>query len=319
MKYKSSFHAILVTVRPLMKGTRNLGQFTADLIDMGLVPFDGDNGEKTALDIRSRATWKGYTTEAYQLPESLASEQAGRWDQYRFATNASQVYEESAFNDLAYRLRDLGQTIQQMDLGQVPLLEQEQPLAAEAECIARHISGELETQLQALSSSLAGHNAIIAMQVEREQHLERKQTIEDELQERKNRTFPKDNFNPLDEYPKTFWPQIGANVLDVLGACAFPDSKTPGSRANYSMLSLTAKPKRKRDSATGRSSTPPSCSLYGNTSPPRTPHTTPACSSSTPRYWGPTICNSAPSCKKPAKPSRLLSMTTAPSQKTAGK
>ncbi len=112
-----------------------------------------------------------------------------------------------------------------MDLEQAPLQEQEQDFAAEAERIARRISGELEPQLQALSTSLASHNAIIAMQAEREQHLERKQAIEDELEERKNRTFPKGNFNPLDEYPKTFWSQMGTNLLDVLGACVFPRLK----------------------------------------------------------------------------------------------
>ena len=51
----------------------------------------------------------------------------------------------------------------------------------------------------------------------------------------------------------------------------------PDSRVNCSMLSSTAKPKRRKGRATGRSSTPLSCSPSGNTSPPRTPHTTPAC------------------------------------------
>ena len=128
-------------------------------------------------------------------------------------------------HDLAARLNDLRQTIHQMDVEQAPLQEQEQDFAAEAEHIARRISGELEPQLQALSTSLASHNAIIAMQAEREQHLERKQAIENELEERKNRTFPKGNFNPLDEYPKTFWSQMGTNLLDVLGACVFPRLK----------------------------------------------------------------------------------------------
>ena len=46
MDYKSSFHAVLATVRPLMKGTRNLGEFTAGLIDMGLVPRGTVYGEE---------------------------------------------------------------------------------------------------------------------------------------------------------------------------------------------------------------------------------------------------------------------------------
>ena len=83
MDYKSSFHAVLATVRPLMKGTRNLGEFTAGLIDMGLVPRGTVDGEKTALEMRKSATWKGYANGSDQLPTVLASELAGRWDQFR--------------------------------------------------------------------------------------------------------------------------------------------------------------------------------------------------------------------------------------------
>ena len=109
--YKSSFHAVLATVRPLMKGTRNLGEFTAGLIDMGLVPRGTVDGEKTALEMRKSATWKGYANGSDQLPTVLASELAGRWDQFRFASNVSQAYEESALNDLADRLHDLDESI----------------------------------------------------------------------------------------------------------------------------------------------------------------------------------------------------------------
>ena len=111
MDYKSSFHAVLATVRPLMKGTRNLGEFTAGLIDMGLVPRGTVYGEKTALEMRKSATWKGYANGSDQLPTVLASELAGRWDQFRFASNVSQAYEESALNDLADRLHDLDESI----------------------------------------------------------------------------------------------------------------------------------------------------------------------------------------------------------------
>lgn len=111
MDYKSSFHAVLATVRPLMKGTRNLGEFTAGLIDMGLVPRGTVDGEKTALEMRKSATWKGYANGSDQLPTVLASELAGRWDQFRFASNVSQAYEESALNDLADRLHDLDESI----------------------------------------------------------------------------------------------------------------------------------------------------------------------------------------------------------------
>ena len=108
---RSSADAVLATVRPLMKGTRNLGEFTAGLIDMGLVPRGTVYGEKTALEMRKSATWKGYANGSDQLPTVLASELAGRWDQFRFASNVSQAYEESALNDLADRLHDLDESI----------------------------------------------------------------------------------------------------------------------------------------------------------------------------------------------------------------
>ncbi|MGV0335198.1 hypothetical protein [Corynebacterium kroppenstedtii] len=108
---RSSADAVLATVRPLMKGTRNLGEFTAGLIDMGLVPRGTVDGEKTALEMRKSATWKGYANGSAQLPTVLTSELAGRWDQFRFASNVSQAYEESAPNDLANRLHDLDESI----------------------------------------------------------------------------------------------------------------------------------------------------------------------------------------------------------------
>ena len=61
--------------------------------------------------MRKSATWKGYANGSDQLPTVLASELAGRWDQFRFASNVSQAYEESALNDLADRLHDLDESI----------------------------------------------------------------------------------------------------------------------------------------------------------------------------------------------------------------
>ena len=227
-------------------------------------------------------------------------------------------------HDLAARLNDLRQTIHQMDLEQAPLQEQEQDLAAEAERIARRISGELEPQLQALSTSLASHNAIIAMQAEREQHLERKQAIEDENKPSKTNLknariahSPRATSIRSTNTRKRSGRRWAPTCSTSLEPARSPDSKMPDSRVNCSMLSSTAKPKRRKGRATGRSSTPLSCSPSGNTSPPRTPHTTPACSSSTPHYWGSTIHSSTPSFKKPVKPSPLPSTTTSPSNKTA--
>lgn len=220
-------------------------------------------------------------------------------------------------HDLAARLNDLRQTIHQMDLERAPLQEQEQDLAAEAERIARRVSGELEPQLQALSTSLASHNAIIAMQAQREQHLERKQAIEEELEERKTRTSPRATSVRSTNTRKRSGCRWAPTCSTSLEPARSPDSKMPVSRVNCSMLSSTAKRKRKKGRVTGRSSAPLSCSPSGNTSPPRTPRTTPACSSLTPRYCGSTIHSSIPSFKKPVKPSRLPCTPTQPSNKMA--
>lgn len=161
------------------------------------------------------------------------------------------------------------------------------------------------------------NNAIIAVQAEREQHLERKQAIKDKLEERKNRTLPKGNFNPLDEYPKTFWPRMGTNLLDILGPARSPDSKMPDSRVNCSMMSSTAKPKRRKGRATGgcqhrcHARSPGIPHLRGHHTQPWPVH------HRHPHYCGSTIHSSTTSFKKPAKPSPLPSTITLPSNKTA--
>lgn len=107
MAYKSDFHTAVKTVRPLMKGTGNMGDFTAGLIDMGLRPDPNSEGKVLALALRANATWKCYANETSQPPSDLASELVGRWDQYRFADNVTNAYEEPAQNGLTDNLNAL--------------------------------------------------------------------------------------------------------------------------------------------------------------------------------------------------------------------
>lgn len=44
MAQTSPFSRVVTLVRPLMQGTRNLGLFTAGLIDMGMTPGKGPDG-----------------------------------------------------------------------------------------------------------------------------------------------------------------------------------------------------------------------------------------------------------------------------------
>lgn len=111
MTRTTQFSRVIDAVRPLMKGDRNLGQFTAGLIDMGMRPGRGDDGEKTALELRAGNTWRGFANGSSNFPQQLASEIVGRWDEALFAGNVLDRYEEPALNDLADNLHDLDTSI----------------------------------------------------------------------------------------------------------------------------------------------------------------------------------------------------------------
>lgn len=106
MESKSDFQVVITTIRPLMKGTSSLGQFTAELIDMGL-----NSTEKSALELRKEGTWKGFANGSSSLPAPLGSELAKRWDEYRFGENVKGAYEEPTLNDLAVQLNVLDSSI----------------------------------------------------------------------------------------------------------------------------------------------------------------------------------------------------------------
>lgn len=105
------FRRVIDVVRPLMKGDRNLGQFAAGLVDMGMRPGKGDAGERTALRLREVSTWRGFANGSANLPKQLASEISGRWDDTFFAANVLDRYEEPALIDLADNLHQLDPSI----------------------------------------------------------------------------------------------------------------------------------------------------------------------------------------------------------------
>ena len=125
------------------------------------------------------------------------------------------------------RLEGLGKTMSQTDREQGPMQGQKHELVSEAETSAFHIRGELKPQLQALTISIAGHNTIIAMQTERQQHLEHKKVTEEELKDLINHVFTVISFNLLNEYPEDFWSHVSTNLVDILYACAFLELKDP--------------------------------------------------------------------------------------------
>lgn len=127
---------------------------------------------------------------------------------------------------LKAHLQGLLQTLAQMEVDRRPLVDTEKHLTSESARITADIRDKLEPQLQELTALLAQNNAIVATRTELEQSRMRKEDVEAELLERKTRTFPKGNFNALDEFPDEFWEQMDTGLLDTLGACAFPGLKT---------------------------------------------------------------------------------------------
>ncbi|MGV3103848.1 ABC-three component system protein [Rothia sp. 32237D007AR] len=111
MAQMTPFSCVISVVRPLMKGTRNLGEFTAGLIDMGMKASQGPKGEQTALQLRSAASWKGYANGSSPLPADLASEIASRWDEVAFGVNVIGNYGETALISLAENLYDFDTSI----------------------------------------------------------------------------------------------------------------------------------------------------------------------------------------------------------------
>ncbi len=111
MAQMTPFRRVVDVVRPLMKGTRNLGVFTAGLIDMGMQAAQDSRGERSALQLRSAASWKGYANGSSPLPSNLASEIASRWDEVTFGGNVTENYGETALISLATNLHQLDPSI----------------------------------------------------------------------------------------------------------------------------------------------------------------------------------------------------------------
>ena len=111
MTQKRAFSQVIDVLRPLMKGIRRLGEFAAGIVDMGLVPAADGTDERTALELRAEATWKGYANGSARLSTDLAGEIAGRWEPAKFAENLISRYEEPALNSLAENLHAVDKSI----------------------------------------------------------------------------------------------------------------------------------------------------------------------------------------------------------------
>lgn len=147
--------------------------------------------------------------------------------------------------NLLTRLEGLEQTITQMETKHELLAQQEQELASHSLRITTHIEQHLRPQLQALSASIAANDALIAMKTELEELRERKDAIEYEISERKAKTFPKGSFKAIDEFPEDFWEAMSEELLNTLGACAFPRlERATFSREQFDAV-INGKTKRK--------------------------------------------------------------------------
>lgn len=129
-------------------------------------------------------------------------------------------------DELVQRLADLNQTLQQMGEDQGALQLEQESLQAQADQINQLIRGELQPELDSLRTALDGHTALVAMRAERNEIISQQDRIAEEIKKRREKQFTKGTFNPLGEFPDSFWTAMGTNLLDTLGACAFPALET---------------------------------------------------------------------------------------------
>lgn len=128
--------------------------------------------------------------------------------------------------ELVQRLADLNQTLRQMSDDRGALQLEQESLQAQADQINQLIRGELQPELDSLRTALDNHNALVVLRAERDELIAQQERIAEEIKERREKQFTKGTFNPLGEFPDSFWTAMGANLLDTLGACAFPALKT---------------------------------------------------------------------------------------------
>lgn len=125
-------------------------------------------------------------------------------------------------HELVQRLADLNQTLRQMDDDQGALQLEQEALREQADQIDQLIRGELQPELDSLRTALDNHTALVAMRAERDELMSQRNRIADEIKERREKQFTKGTFSPLGEFPEGFWTAMGTNLIDTLGACAFP-------------------------------------------------------------------------------------------------
>lgn len=111
MAQETRFSRVISALRPLLKGVRRRGEFTAGIVDMGLIPARDGADERTAFELRAESTWKEYANGRTHLSADLASEIVGRWEPTTFAANLTDRYEEPALIALAKSLHAIDPSI----------------------------------------------------------------------------------------------------------------------------------------------------------------------------------------------------------------
>ena len=124
---------------------------------------------------------------------------------------------------LVQRLAGLEDTLAGLAKEEQPLLEQQAALRQKATSVADFIAKQLQPRFSELKQQIADYKATIELKTEREQLLERKKDIEDEIREKEAIKFDKPDLGVERILPKEFWEIFSNYLLDTLGAFAYPN------------------------------------------------------------------------------------------------
>lgn len=126
---------------------------------------------------------------------------------------------------LVQRLAGLEDTLVGLAKEEQPLLAKRDTLRQEATRVAVFIAKKLQPRFIELKQQIADYKATIELKTEREQLLERKKDIEDEIRQKEAIKIDKPDLGVERILPEEFWGIFSGYLLNTLGAFAYPDLK----------------------------------------------------------------------------------------------
>lgn len=213
----------------MTEGRRIVGQLQQVRESLAESSALGARYEELAASYRARIDRLDFVQQGiHLLNEHPAAHSCPVCDRELDPTTAHEVPEPdpAECEELVQRLADLNETLRQMGDDQEALQLEQGALQEQANQISQLIRGELQPELDSLRTALDGHNALVAMRAERDELISQQDRIAEEIKDRREKQFTKGTFNPLGEFPDSFWTAMGTNLLDTLGACAFPALET---------------------------------------------------------------------------------------------